>query len=247
MPKPSERPAFILSAGLGTRLRPYTEHTPKPMVKVADRPLIDYTLDHLHAAGVSDVTLNLFHCGEVLKTHLQDTRSKDFSFTFSEEKTLMHTGGGMKHALHTMGGHDFFAINGDALWSEGAGTRALERLAEAWDPEAMDILLLLHPIEKMHLTACSGDYRLTETGRAVRALDQTGPYAFAGVRITSPRVFEHMPEGPFSFLKCMDAAQECGRLYGLVHEGEWHHISTAQDLERVDAAFRQAPARAAAQ
>lgn len=235
MMRPSPFNAFILAAGYGTRMMPYTKDMPKPMMRVGGVPLIDHTLAHLRAAGVKKVAINLHYKGAVLKGHLAGC--KDPALMFSEEPYVLETGLGIKRALHLMEEKPFFAINGDALWTDGPINPALQRLEEAFDPETMDILLLLQPLDKMVLTKGTGDYHLQPDGRIVRAKAQEGAYAFTGVRITKPEVFKDTPDEPFSFLACMDAAEKQGRLFGLVHDGEWHHLSTPEDLDRVNAAW----------
>ena len=101
----------------------------------------------------------------------------------------------------------------------------------------MDMLLLLQHKNLMNLTIGVGDYHLDADGKAKRAKEKDGEYMFAGIRIIHPRVFDNTPQGAFSFLTLMDKAQQNGRLYGLVHDGEWHHISTPEELERVDEVY----------
>lgn len=226
--------AFILAAGKGTRLRPYTDNMPKPMVPVNGRPILDYTLDKLKNEGVTNVTINLNYLGDRIFNYLKNRKAP--TIHFSNETTLLNTGGGVKKALETMENKPFYLINGDAFWTDN-GKTALQRLADYWDPEAMDILLLLQPLDKMILTQGVGDYGLNKNGQAVRSLDKTGAYMFGGIRITKTDIFKGSPEGAFSFLQLMDKAQEQGRLYGLVHQGDWHHISTPEDLDRVNAAL----------
>ncbi len=228
--------AFILAAGKGTRLRPYTDDRPKPMVPVNGVPILDYILEKLEKSGVTKTTINLNYLGDRIEKHLEDRSSS--TITFSNETVLLDTGGGVKKALHTMGRNPFYIINGDALWTD-KGESALDRLAKNWNPEIMDILLLLQPVQNMTLTHGVGDYDLNEKGHAVRSLDRTGTYMFGGIRIAKPEVFENTPDNAFSFLSLMDKAQEQGRLYGLIHEGDWHHISTPEDLERVNAMMVQ--------
>lgn len=226
--------AFILAAGKGTRLRPYTDSHPKPMVEVWGKPIIDHAIDKLVHAGVKRVIVNLYHLGGVLRSHLETRR--DIEIIFSEETELLDTGGGVKNALRMLSGAPFYLINGDAFWIEGPDKPAFERLAAHFDAEKMDMLLLMQRVEDMALTAGVGDYAMTPAGRAVRQKDKNGDLMFAGVRIVHPRVFENAKEGAFSFLELMDRSETGGRLYGLIHEGDWHHISTPEDLERVNKA-----------
>ncbi|MBI1259482.1 MAG: NTP transferase domain-containing protein [Chloroflexi bacterium] len=236
-----ERPdhAFILAAGKGTRLRPYTDSCPKPLVEVDGRTLIDRTLDKLEEAGVTKVTVNLHYMANLLEKHLSKRRTP--TITFSHEDTLLDTGGGVKKALSALGDKPFYVIAGDALWSDGPSGNALLRLADHWDDEKMDILTLMQPLSKMTLTGGLGDYSLQpapeDLHRVLRSPDKTGTHMWTNIRINHPRLFENTPDGAFSFLELMDRAQGRERFYALEHDGEWHHISTAADLERVNEAF----------
>lgn len=239
MSKPEK--AFILAAGKGTRLRPYTDTVPKPMVPVDGRSIIHRTLEKLQDAGIGEVVVNLHHLAPVLESHLAEVQQ--LKIILSHEAELLETGGGVKKALQHFDGQPFYLINGDALWSDAGDQSALQRLAAQWDPEIMDMLLLLQPIRSMKLTHGVGDYALAEDGRAIRKADKSGDLMFAGVRIVSPALWDNMPDSAFSFLSLMDKAESTGRLYGIVHEGEWHHISTPEELERVDAAFKSGEAQ----
>lgn len=231
--------AFILAAGMGARLRPYTDKCPKPMVPVNGKPIIDYALDKLLVVNIDNVTVNLHYLGDVLEEHLS-SRVRP-AITLSREESLLDTGGGMKKALSTMGGKPFYALNGDALWTDGPQP-ALARLATVWDSRRMDLLLLLQPVGRMVLTRGVGDYDIMPDGRAVRSKDKTGTHMWTSLRICHPRLFENTPDEPFSFLELMDKAEAAGRLYALEHDADWHHINTPEELESVEeqfAAFRK--------
>lgn len=229
--------AFILAAGKGTRLRPYTDSVPKPMVAAGGRTLIDRTLDRLEEAGVTHVTVNLHYMAEILEAHLAQRESP--IITLSHEPDLLDTGGGVKKALHTLGDKPFYVIAGDNLWTDGPSGNALLRLAAAWDETRMDILTLMQPLSGMVLTQGLGDYDLQPDGRVLRSMDKTGAYMWTNIRLNHPRLYENTPEGAFSFLTLMDRAEKQNRFYALVHDGDWHHISTAADLERVNDHFLQ--------
>lgn len=228
--------AFILAAGKGTRLRPYTNHTPKPMVMVDGRPILDHTLEKLTNDGIKNVTINLYHLGDRIQNYFEGRTSP--AITFSQETELLETGGGVKLALNTMNNNPFYLINGDALWDDKTGKEtALHQLGTAWCVDEMDILLLLQPVDTMVLTQGNGDYTMNDDGSVIRTPDGSGTHMFTGLRITSPHIFQDTPEGAFSFLQCMDKAQKEGRLYGIEHQGDWHHISTPKDLERINEAY----------
>lgn len=230
--------AFILAAGLGTRMRPLTDRVPKPMLELGGRTLIDHALDRLESAGVKDVTVNLHHKGEMLRAHLEKRASP--AIHFSEEPELFDTGGGIKKTLDHFGDNPFYVLSGDSYWEDAESQNALETLAAAWKPELMDILILLQDIGTMKLTPGVGDYHLERDGRAIRSYDRTGRYMFTSIRINSPFIFAAKPDGiPFSYLDLLDTAQKRGRLFGIVHKGDWHHLSTPQDLATVEASLAQ--------
>lgn len=224
--------AFILAAGMGSRLRPYTDNVPKPMVEVGGRPIIDRTLDRLAAAGVDTVVVNLHYMADVLRAHLEKRTFPLIEFSF--EDTLLETGGGIKNALHLLGDEPFYVIAGDAVWTDGPSGDSLLRLADAWDSRTMDIVTLMQPLSSMILTNGKGDFDLLADGRVKRSLNKTGTHMWTNIRINTPAIFADAPDGPFSFLELMDGAEARGRFFALEHDGEWHHISTPQELERVN-------------
>jgi MurNAc alpha-1-phosphate uridylyltransferase len=224
--------AFIMAAGFGKRLRPYTDNMPKPMVEVGGMSLINHTINQLKDAGILKFIINSHYKAEILAEHL--AKRTDVHITLSHEETLLDTGGGVKNVIKEFNGQDFFLLNGDGLWTN-TPTSALDRMKAFWNPENMDILMLLQPISTMVLTKGVGDYTLNPDGTAQRSLDQTGTHMFTGIRITSSRIFENTPNTAFSYLKLMDEAQKNGRLYALEHDAMWHHISTPSDLQAVQA------------
>lgn len=230
--------AFILAAGIGARLRPYTDDRPKPLVPVWGRPIIDRTLDMLAGAGVKTATINTHYMAGILEENLRKRRALP-QITFSRETELLDTGGGVKKALDTMEGQAFYLISGDALWTDGP-VPALTRLAQAWDESKMDLLMLLQPVARMRLTKGVGDYNIESGNRAVRSRERTGTHMFTSIRICHPRLFDASPPGKFSFLDLMDKAEAAGRLYALEHDADWHHISTPAERDAVEACYEPA-------
>jgi MurNAc alpha-1-phosphate uridylyltransferase len=98
----------------------------------------------------------------------------------------------------------------------------------------MDVLLLLQPVDQMELTHGVGDYDIDASGHIIRTSDKSGSHMFTGIRIVHPRIFDNTPEGAFSFLQCMDKAQQQSKLHGISYDGQWHHISTPEDLQSVN-------------
>lgn len=235
------RTAFIFAAGLGERMRPLTDHAPKPLVEVAGRPILAYLFDMLADAGVSRVVLNTFYHADQIAAFVDAYRNR-FEILISHEDERLETGGGLKKALPLIEDEVFYAINGDSLLIDGPGMGALPKLAAAYDPTQMDMMLLLQSASSNMITPAVGDYHMAADGRLVRALDQKGGYMFTGARIMHARVLNGTPDGKFSFLQCMDAAQNAGRLFGLEHTGDWHHLSTPEDVQVVSAHI-QTPTR----
>lgn len=228
---------MVLAAGFGKRLRPITETVPKPLVRVGGRPLIDYVLDRLAAAGVRHAVVNTHWLGELIEEHLKDRRQPKIEF--SRETEILETGGGILKALPRLGDGPFYVANGKIIWLNGK-VDALVRLAEAWDDESMDALLLLQPTVTAVGYDGPGDFFLDQTGRIRRRREwEVAPFLYSGVQILHPRLFADAPEGAFSLNLLYDRAIEAGRLYGLRHDGEWYHVSTPQHLAEVEARIAQ--------
>lgn len=227
--------AMVLCAGRGTRLAPLTDTVPKPLVPVCGVPILDRTLEHLVRAGVKRVVLNTHYLGERIADHLKDR--SDLDITVIHEAEVLETGGGVKNALPHLGSEPFFVINGDSVWLDGM-RNALHRFADTWDAEKMDIQLLLYPFARVLGWHGYGDYMMDETGRLTRREEGLiAPYAYMGVSIVHPRIYEDAPDGAFSQLALYDRAEEQGRLYGALHDGLWYHISTPEDLEQANHRF----------
>lgn len=228
---PITQNAFILAAGRGSRMMPITRDIPKPLVKVGNETLLRRTLDQLKIVGIKNTTINLHYLGEKIEEDLKDY--KGLNITYSKEDTLLDTGGGLKNALHTISSDVFFIASGDGYLIDTKES-AFNNMLKAWDPQKMDILLLLQPISSMVLTEGIGDYDLKPDGQATRSQEKTGSHMFTSIRLAKKSIFANCPDGAFSFLECMDKAEKDGRLYGIANTGMWHHISTPQDLQTVN-------------
>ena len=219
--------AMIMAAGLGTRMRPLSGERPKPLVEVGGKALIDHAIDRLVAAGVTMIVVNIHYMAEMLKEHLA-TR-KDVEIRFSDESgELLGTGGGVVKALAQFGGEPFFIHNSDTIWVEGYGA-ALERMKARWNADAMDALLLMAPMVTAMGYEGGGDFMMDPTGRLSRVPQgRVSPFAFPGVQIVHPRLFDNPPSGKFSTNVMWDRAIEKGRLFGVRLDGVWIHVGTPQ-------------------
>ncbi len=219
---------MVLSAGLGLRMRPITEKTPKPLILVAGRTLVDHAIDRLADAGVGSVVVNTHHLADSIERHLR--RRARPSIVFSPEPALLETGGGVKAALPLLGETPFYVVNGDAFWLNGS-VDALGRLAETWDDATMDALLLLHSTVDAYGYDGLGDFGCAPDGLLSRRPEcEVSPWLFTGIQLLHPRLFDGGPDGAFSLNLLYDKAIEADRLFGIVHDGEWFHIGTPDGL-----------------
>src|SRR5438552_12756980 len=131
--KPSK--AMVLAAGLGLRMRPLTDHVPKPLVPVAGRPLLDHVLDKLAAAGVTEAVVNVHYLPDQIIDHVA-SRPRPRVIISDERDQVLGTGGGVVKALPLLGPAPFFLVNADTLWNDGVRPN-LARLAEAFEPYRM--------------------------------------------------------------------------------------------------------------
>jgi MurNAc alpha-1-phosphate uridylyltransferase len=232
---------MVLAAGRGERMRPITEHTPKPLVEVGDKALIDHVLDKLAAAGVEQAVVNVHHLADKLEKHVAARKLP--RIVISDERTeLLETGGGLVKALHLLGGAPFFAVNSDTLWIDGVKSN-LTRLAEGFDPARMDALLLLAPTATSIGYAGRGDFSMLPDGRLIRRQErQVVPFVYAGAAVLAPALFKDAPKGPFSLTKLFYRAAEAERLFGLRLDGLWMHVGTPDAIDEAEAAILESVA-----
>ena len=155
--------AFVLAAGLGTRMRPLSLSRPKPLVELAGKALIDHVLDRLRDVGVKTAAVNVHYLADQLEGHLRH-RSSPRIIICDEREELLDTGGGAANALQAIGNRPFITANTDSIWIEGARP-ALDLLIERFDPDRMDCLLLLASVVTSVGYNGAGDFAMDETGR----------------------------------------------------------------------------------
>lgn len=230
--------AMIMAAGLGTRMRPFTEKKPKPLVEVAGKTLLDHVLDKARDAGISNVVVNVHYLPEQVEAHLA-MHASDLGVTISDERDLlMETGGGLVKAECLIAAEPFYCLNSDAIWTEAAEQNGLKRLAQAWDGDRMDGLLLIVPRERAFQHPGKGDFSIDADNRLVRrGQRESAPYVYTGNQLISHRLLQGAPSGPFSTNILWDRAIAAGRLFGLVHEGDWFDIGSPQAIAPTEAAL----------
>ncbi len=228
--------AIVLAAGLGTRMRPYNGHVPKPLIALGGKSLIDYALDRLADAGVERAVVNVHHLADAVERHLA-ARARPRIVISDERAGLLGTGGGIAKALPALGNAPFFLLNSDTVWLDGVKPN-IARLADAFDPQAMDALLLLAPTTDSIGYAGRGDFAMLPDGRLRRRAElEVVPFVYAGAAILTPALFAAAPEGAFPLTPLFDRAAQKGRLFGLRLEGVWMHVGTPEAVAAAEAAL----------
>jgi MurNAc alpha-1-phosphate uridylyltransferase len=248
--------AMLLAAGYGTRLKPLTDHTPKPLVPVAGRPMIEYALDKLRAYGVEEIVINVSHLKAQLVDYFaaqnnvlpascrQDKLTSDLPaerrqhVVISEETEPLETGGGLKKAGPLLGTEPIFAINSDILWTDDGAT-ALQRLARMWDDDTMDFLLLAQSKAKAIGHDKGEDHLFIKPENTPGWNAADAPYIISGIGIFHPRVLRNAPAGKFSVKVLWLQAMAQNRLFCLPHHGRWFQTGTIEDIRRTEEELKQ--------
>ncbi len=227
---------MVLAAGIGKRMRPLTAMTPKPLIEVDGRALIDYGLDRLCAAGVREAVVNVHYLADLVEVHMSKRDMPAIRIS-DEREQLLDTGGGIVRALPVLGEAPFYLINSDSFWIEGVKPN-LDLLAETFDPARMDALLLLASTVQAVGYDGRGDFDMSSAGHLSRRPERTvAPFAYAGAAILSPALFAGAPAGAFSLNTLFDRAIKAGRLHGVRMDGMWLHVGTPPAIRAAERAI----------
>lgn len=225
--------AFILGAGFGSRMRPLTDATPKPLIKLAGKALIDHVIEGLIDVGVEKIVVNVHYLADQLEDHLSKYTAPEIIIS-NERREILDTGGGAAKALPLFGDEPFFIHNSDTVWIEGEG-RNLAHMINAFNPHQMDCLMLLANRHTSLGYDGNGDFLLGDDNRiARRPQHSASDFVFAGVSINTPKLFNGHPHGPFSLNKLWDTAIAAGRAHGIRHQGKWMHVGTSEALTEAE-------------
>jgi MurNAc alpha-1-phosphate uridylyltransferase len=225
---------MVLAAGLGTRMRPLTDALPKPLIEVAGKPLIDWTLDRFAEAGVRRAVVNVHYRADQMEAHLK--RRKRPKIAVSDERALLlETGGGLKKARALLGEAPIYCTNTDAILVD-EGKEPCAALADAWRDRDMDVLLLLVQAEKASGYDGAGDFDLDGDVPRWRT-GNSAPFVFTGLQIIRPALLDDTPNGPFSTRILWDKAMARARMRAIMHEGPWMHVGDPAGLALAEAFF----------
>jgi N-acetyl-alpha-D-muramate 1-phosphate uridylyltransferase len=235
------RQAMVLAAGLGTRLRPITDHIPKPLVTVGGKPMLDYVLDLLVAAGVEKVAINVHHHADQMYRYLKTYDGLEIAVS-DETDRLMNSGGGLVKGLKLLDRDPVFVMNADLFWI-GEPVRKpgnLSRLAKFYDPAHMDMALLCVPLERTTGHNGKKDFVMAADGRLTRYSEGAGEaLVYAGAIALSPFLFDDAPLDAFNLNIYFDRAIASGRLYGLVMDGEWLTVGTPEAIQAAEETMKR--------
>lgn len=227
--------AMVMAAGLGKRMRPLTASQPKPMVRVAGKPLIDHTLDRLADAGVAKAVVNVHYLADALEAHVLERQRPQITVS-DEREELLETGGGMIKALNHLP-DPFFCLNADNIWLDGPKS-GFHDLSQHWDADRMDALLLVVPHSRAINFVGPGDFHMDAGGRLTRRrAGRIAPFIYTGIQLVSHRLLRDAPEGRFSTNILWSRAIEEGRLFGTSFTGQWFEVGTPQAIKPTEDAL----------
>jgi MurNAc alpha-1-phosphate uridylyltransferase len=236
--------AMVLAAGLGTRMRPLTDDRPKALVEVGGKALMDHMLERLASAGVTTAVVNVHYFADRMEAHLAERTARGLAprIVVSDERAqALETGGGVKQALPLLPDQPFWVANIDSVWIED-GVSAVQAVARAWDPDLMDVCLMLAPTHGSLGFHDTGDVFLEPGGRVrFKAPGEIAPLVYVGVHICKPSVVADGPEGPFSLLPVWKRLASEGRVFGVSPPGLWMHVGDPAARDAAQA--RLVPAR----
>lgn len=228
---------MLLAAGLGTRMRPLTLTTPKPLIRVGGKCLIDWCIDLAASSGVSRAVINAHHLANQMTAYAASVSRLQVVLS-DETDRLLDTGGGVVKALPVLGPKPFFVMGTDAVIID-RDRSSFDLVHEAWTASDVDCVMLLHPLATAKGFDSSGDFFLEKNGHVRRRGSATSaPYVYAGLYLIHPRAFAGEKAEPFSMNRVWDRLIASDRLRAVAHDGHWFHVGTPEAVAPTDAALR---------
>ncbi|HVW57607.1 MAG TPA: nucleotidyltransferase family protein [Rhizobiaceae bacterium] len=234
----SPKKAIVLAAGLGLRMRPITEKMPKPLIKIAGKPLLDWGLDALARAGVDEAVVNVHHLPDQIRSHISGRAAPRIVIS-DETEQLLDSAGGIIKALPTLGASPFFLVNADTFWIDGPDPD-LSRLALAWDAGKMDMLLMLADPNSAVGHTGKTDFLLADDGTLSRSGGDENGLIYAGAAIIDAAIFAGANVIPQSLNRYFDIAIGKSRLHGMKMKGQWITVGTPDAIPAAEEAVAKA-------
>jgi N-acetyl-alpha-D-muramate 1-phosphate uridylyltransferase len=222
--------AMILAAGLGHRMRPLTDHTPKPMLAVGGKPLLQHHLENLAAANITQVVINLAYLGEKIRDFVGDGSRFGLPVSYSQEPEPLETGGALLKALPLLGDEPFLLINGD-VWCD---VNLAAFTHKTLNDDCLGHLLLV-PNPSFHP---QGDFALSDSGLLISDPTKTHPvrHTFAGISLLRPSIIRHYPQQrpKFPLGEVLFHSIDNQQLSAELHRGNWCDVGTPERLTALD-------------
>ena len=213
--------AMILAAGRGERMRPLTDHTPKPLLQIGGKPLIVWHLERLASAGFKDIVINHAHLGAQIEQSLGDGSQWNLSIQYSPEKTALETAGGIANALPLLGDAPFLVVNGDTFTEVDFSQLTLRA------PNVAHLVMVDNPPQHTQ-----GDFSLVH-GKLIAEGEHK--LTFSGVGIYDPSLFVAVEKGqPAKLAPLLRAAMLKQQVSAEHYQGEWHDIGTPERLHALN-------------
>jgi MurNAc alpha-1-phosphate uridylyltransferase len=216
--------AMILAAGLGARMRPLTDHTPKPLLTALGKPLIAYHLEKLAAVGIKEVVINHAYLGEQIEQFVGDGARWGVKVCFSREMEPLETGGGICQALPLLGNDPFLVINAD-VWLD----YSLSELVNHSFPGLAHLVLVPNPQHNPQ-----GDFVLNKDGWIDQQDTSSEHYTFSGLSILRPQLFAGKLPGKFPLAPILKEAIIKQQVTGELFDGYWLDVGTVQRLHDLE-------------
>lgn len=217
--------AMILAAGRGERMQKLTEFLPKPLLHVAGRYLIEYAINNLKRAGITDLVINVSYRGEQIKSAIGDGERYGVKITYSEEKERLETGGGIFKALPLLGDEPFFVVSSDIITDFPLQTLKTELKGLA------HLVMVANPAYHP-----KGDFGLTGNRVDLQAVPTL---TFANMGLYHPSLFSGCEPGHFRLNKLLTPAIMMGNVTGEIYQGVWYNVGTPEDLEEINLRARE--------
>lgn len=219
--------AMILAAGRGERMLPLTRTTPKPLLKVGGKPLIEYQIEHLARAGFVELIINISHLGQQIEDYCGDGARWGVAIDYSREESPLETAGGIVRALPDLGEGNFLVINGDIFTHY-----PFEQLRQVFvAPGAAHLVMVSNPPQH-----AQGDFLLSDDGQLGFRVAQEVGVTYAGIGIYSPSFFAGLADQKLALRPLLDQAIEVSSLRGEFYAGKWVDVGTPERLAQLDAA-----------
>ena len=221
--------ALILAAGFGKRMLPLTSNTPKSLIKIKNKPLLQYCIDSLEKSGIKNILINVHYESEQITSYIKQLNR---NFLISDEtKKLLDTGGAIKKAFKLIKAKNMLVMNSDVMWNSHS-VKSIQSLVDNFDFKKMDSLLLTTKIENTSGYSGAGDFIKNKNNQLQRFSKNTlnKPLVFCGLQIVNRRQFDVHRGNVFSTNKIWDQNIKQKKLYTFVTNKKFNHVGTKESV-----------------